>query len=211
MANYLLTHYKGKYKILCEYDQNKNLFSRKEDGSYEDIDCYISCYNNIQIFYFGNGILEAYVPSIGRGRNIVKAIIEEFGEDVLIKVEETDEEVIFQFKAKHMDNFKKYLKPKTSASNRSPFSTKNLPKSAYIIPSEDFVAYENIKAKIPPESILILSQMTQKYLKTLVNKKHKWESIKEDMTSKGMKAKEYIHSIGKWNDYIKFLENELCR
>ena len=133
------------------------------------------------------------------------------GKDVLIKVEETDEEVIFQFKAKHMDDFKKYLKPKTSASNRSPFSAKNLPKSNYSIPSKDFVAYENIKAKIPPESILILNQMTQKYLKTLVNKKRKWESIKEDITSKGMKAKEYIHSIGKWNEYIKFLENELCR
>ena len=110
-----------------------------------------------------------------------------------------------------MDDFAKYLKPKTSAANRSPFSTKNLPKSAYKIPSEDFVAYENIKAKIPPESILILSQMTQKYLKTLVNKKHKWESIKEDMTSKGMKAKEYIHSIGKWREYIKYLEKKLCK
>lgn len=208
---YLLTHYKGKYRILCEYDQSKNLFSRKDDGTYEDIDCYISCYNNIQIFYFGNGILEAYVPSIGRGRNIIKAIKEEFGQNVLIKTQETDEEIIFQFKAKYIDDFAKYLKPKTSAANRSPFSTKNLPKSAYIIPSEDFVAYENIKAKISPESILSLTHTTQKYLKTLVNKKRKWEFIRDDMTSKGMKAKEYIHSIGKWNEYIKYLEKELCR
>ena len=39
--------------------------------------------------------------------------------------------------------------------------------------------------------------------------------IKADMALKGLKGKEYIHSIGKWNDYIKYLEenleNENCR
>ena len=38
---------------------------------------------------------------------------------------------------------------------------------------------------------------------------NKWEDIKADMIAKGLKGKEYIHSIGKWNDYIDYLRKEL--
>ena len=41
ISNYLMTHYKGTYRIKCEYDLSKNQFARKLDGTYEDIDCYI--------------------------------------------------------------------------------------------------------------------------------------------------------------------------
>lgn len=30
MANYLLSHYKGKYRIKCEYDKETNQYQRKE-------------------------------------------------------------------------------------------------------------------------------------------------------------------------------------
>lgn len=36
-----------------------------------------------------------------------------------------------------------------------------------------------------------------------------YENIKSDMKLKGLKGKEYIHSIGKWNDYVNYLEKEL--
>ena len=56
----------------------------------------------------------AYIPSIGRGHNIIKAIQEELGNDIIYNIEETDSEILFRFNSKHMDELEKYLKPKTS-------------------------------------------------------------------------------------------------
>ena len=64
-------------------------------------------------------------------------------------------------------------------------------------------------AKIPRERILDITHTTNNYLKSLTTKKNTWDMIKADMTLKGLKGKEYIHSIGKWNDYIKYLEENL--
>lgn len=69
--------------------------------------------------------------------------------------------------------------------------------------------YKNIVLKIPREHILELTHMTNNYLKSLTNKTNTWEDIKADMQLKGLKGKEYIHSIGKWNEYISYLENNI--
>ena len=210
IANYLLSHYKGIYRLKTEYEKNNNLFPREANGQLADNDIYIDCYNRIQIFSFGHGILECYVPSLGRGHNIVKAIQSDFGEDIIFHIEETDSEILFRFHAKNMKKLEKYLKPKTSGASISPFSTRNLPKNKeYKIPDEEFAMYKNNVAKIPKERILSLTHMTNYYLKSLVTKKNSWEDIKADMALKGLKSKEYIHSIGKWNDYITYLEDNL--
>ena len=248
--SFLIDKFKGKYKLIAPYDLTTNDFPRKLNGTLEDIDIYIDCQNNIQIFYYGKrGLLEAYIPSLGRGRNIVKNIYSEFVQDIessiyLVSIEkenkdgevvkinsydyeslyhdkelnniitdiyETDEEVVFKFHYDKMEQFEKYFKPKTSAANRSPFSTKNLPKTKYIIPDEDLNAYKNIVSKIPVENILSVTHKTNDFMKSLVTKKNSWENIKSDMRLKGLKGKEYIHSIEKWNAYIKYLEEQLCQ
>ncbi len=79
----------------------------------------------------------------------------------------------------------------------------------YKIPDEEIIKYKNIVAKIPRERILDLTHKTNNYLQSLVTKKNTWEDIKADMALKGLKGKEYIHSIGKWNEYIAYLEKEL--
>lgn len=210
ISNYLISHYKGMYRIKCEYDESKNQFPRKLDGTYEDIDCYIDCYKNIKIFYYGKSVLEAYIPSVGRGNNIIKSIAEEFGNDIIFDIQKTEGEVIFKYKAKDMYKLERYLKPKTSGSNISPFSSKNLLKNKdYKIPNEDLVIYKNIIDKIGKNRIIELTHMTNSYLKSLVTKKNTWEEIKADMALKGLSGKNYIHLIGKWNDYIKYLKEEL--
>ncbi len=145
----MTSHYKGKYRIKCEWDKSTNQFPRKLDGTFEDIDCYIHCYKNIRIFYYEKSILEAYVPSLGRGRNIIKSVKNDLGDDIIFNIVETDSEVLFQFKATNMDALEKYLKPKTSGSNISPFSSKNLPKNKkYKIPDEELRTYKDIVQKI---------------------------------------------------------------
>lgn len=208
--NYLISHYKGKYRIKCEYDKASNQFPRKLDGTYEDIDCYIDCYNNIKIFYFGKSTLETYIPSKGRGHNIIKAIEDELGEEIIYNKEENDSEVMFHFKAKDLDKLVKFLKPKTNGSNISPFSLKNLPKNKeYTIPDKDLMLYKNIIKNIGKNQIITLSHITNSYLKTLVTKRNTWENIKADMALKCLSGKNYIHSIGKWKEYIDYLERSV--
>jgi hypothetical protein len=250
MSNYLIKHFRGKYKIRTEYDKLTNTFPRKLNGNFEDINCYIDCQNNIQIFYYGKrGLLEAYIPSLGRGRNIIKGIYSEFVQDIenspyvtthekenkngeLVKtnsynydllyadeelnkiisdIYETDEEVLFKFHSDYMEQFEKYFKPKTSASDRSPFSTKNLPKTKYNIPEEDLVIYKNIVYKIPLDNVLIITHSTNRFIKSLATKKNPWENIKADMALKGISGKNYIHAIGKWDKYIAYLKENLCQ
>ena len=186
-----------------------NNFSRKLNGNLEDIDVYIDCYHGNKVFHYGHSILQAYIPSLIRGHNIIKSIHENFGQDIIFDIEETDSEVLFKFDAKYDSEIIPLLKPKTSGAGISPFSSKNLPKTIYKIPDEDFVKYKNIVAKIPKERILDITHMTNRFLKSLVTKKNTWENIKADMSMKGLKGKEYIHSIDKWEDYITYLQKGL--
>ena len=51
--------------------------------------------------------------------------------------------------------------------------------------------------------------MTSDYIKSLANKKNKLEDIKNDMKKNCMKNNQYIHFIGRWTDYLKYLEKEI--
>lgn len=246
--SFMIEKFKGTYRLRAPYDLDTNQFPRDINGAYSDYDIYIDCSNGIQIYYYGRGKLNAYIPSLGRGRNIIKAIYSDFikniddtnyaetvdrkdkktGEiikskifnydalykdselnKIIFNIEETDEEVLFRFTWDKMKQFEKYFKPKTSAVSRSPFSSKNLPKSDYEILEDDQLKYKEVTSKLPKEDVLKVGHWTNDYIKSLANKKNKLENIKNDMKKNCMKAKEYIHFIGRWDDYLKYLEKEI--
>ena len=207
--SYLIDKFKGIYRIKVPYNLSTNDFNRKLNGTLEDIDCYIDCQNGNKVFHYGRDILQAYIPSLGRGHNIIKTI-NEIDSSSIFDIEETDSEIIFKFKYADSDKIIPLLKPRTSGSNISPFSSKNLPKNKdYIIPDDELTLYKEIIAQIPSEGILAITHTTNKFVKTLATKKNTIENIKADMKIKGLKGKEYIHSIGQWNNYIKYLKEEL--
>lgn len=209
IANYLISHYKGTYRLKVPYNIKTNQFPRKLNGTFEDIDAYIDCQYGNKIFSYGHSTLQAYIPSLIRGHNIIKSL-QNYRQDIIFNIEETDSEILFMFKAKDDNKIIPLLKPRTSGASISPFSTKNLPRNKdYKIPEEDLVAYKNIASKIPRERILDITHTTNNYLKSLVTKKNTWDDIKADMALKGLKGKEYIHSIDKWNEYIDYLRKEL--
>lgn len=208
-TSYLTDKFKGKYRLKVPIDKTINDFSRKLNGTYEDIDMYIDCQHGNKVFHFGGSILQAYVPSLIRGHNIIKSI-NEINSDLIFDIEETSQEILFKFHYKDSDKIIPLLKPKTSGANISPFSSKNLPRNKdYKIPDEEFSIYKEIVAKIPSERILTLTHSTNHYLKSLATKKNTWDNIRADMKLKGLKGKEYIHSIGKWDEYIKYLQKEI--
>lgn len=201
--------YKGKYRLRTFLDSSTNTFPREYTGQFAENDIYIDCQKDVKVFHYGKQILQVYIPSIGRGHNVIKAIQSDLGNDVIHNIEETDSEVLFRFNAKYMEQLEPYLKPKTSGADRSPFSSKNIQKSKYEIPDEELSAYKKIVENIPQNQLIAIVHTTNNYLKSLATKKNTLEDIKSDMTLKGLKNKEYIHSIGKWDEYINYLNEEL--
>ena len=164
--NYLMK-YKGVYRILPELDQETNDFIRDENDNIEDADIYITCQHGCRISTYGHidgkkaVWLSAYIPSIGRGRNIVKAVKEQ---NINIEqYEETDEEVQFIFLAKDIEPIAKLMKAKTSGSGISPFSTKNLPKAKNVsLPAEELERYKKIINMVDKKNLLIIHRITVK-------------------------------------------------
>ena len=191
------------------YNQSSNQFPRKLNETYEDVDCYIDCQYGNKVFHYGHNILQTYIPSLIRGHNIIKYINENFGQDIIFDIEETDSEILFKFNAKHDDKIIPLLKPKTSGASISPFSSKNLPRNKdYKIPDEELKEYKQITSKLAQKELILLGKYTNNFIKSLANRKNTLENIKIDMALKGLKGKEYIHSIGKWDSYIDYLRKE---
>lgn len=103
------------------------------------------------------------------------------------------------------------LKPRTSGASISPFSSKNLPKSNYTIPESDLTEYKSVISDVPKNELLSICHTSNNFIKTLITKQNPIENIKADMKLKGLKGKEYIHSIGQWGNYINYLRKELSK
>lgn len=208
-TSYLIYKFKGIYRLKVPYDFKTKDHNRKLNGTLEDIDVYIDCVNNVKIFYYGSSILQAYIPSLIRGHNVIKAI-NEMDSSMIFDIEETDSEILFKFKYADSNKIIPLLKPKTSGSNISPFSSKNLPKNKdFKIPDGELNLYKEIVVKIPQERILTITHNTNSFIRSLATKKNPIENIKADMKMKGLKGKEYIYSIGEWNNYINYLKENL--
>lgn len=233
MSRYLMK-YKGMYRLKPNLDQSTNDFPRDENGnidaSYDDI--YIKCASGSQIYHFGHGTLVAYIPSIGRGHNILIALAKCLGvitkdsisrdyetlysllekDGTIHNIMENDSEIEFRFNAKDINLIANFLKPQTSGSDISPFSSRNLPKSNYVIPAEDSEVYKEITNSIPKDNKLLISHITSDFLNNILSKDKLYKTIfmKSHMRQKMLKGKEYIHSMGYWNQYISYLKENLC-
>lgn len=129
--------------------------------------------------------------------------------NLIFNIEQTDEEVLFNYNAKNMDILKQYLNPRTNGANISPFSNKNLPKSKYNIPEEDLNRYKQVTSNLEQGQLILLAKYTTSFLQSLATKKNAWEDIKADMALKGLSGKNYVHAIGKWYEYIKYLNKNI--
>ena len=205
-----MTHYKGVYRLRTPIDEKLKTFPREYAGQFAENDVYIDCQKG-RIFHYGKSILQYYTDSLGRGRNIIKAIDSDFqGENIIHNIEQTDSEVLFRFHSKYMEQLEPYLKPRTTGTNISPFSSRNLPKNkSYKISDEELKPYKELITNLPQNQLIFVGKYTNSFLQSLATKRKPMDKIKADMALKGLKNKEYIHSIGKWNEYVKYLQKEL--
>lgn len=216
MAQYLLK-YKGTYRVLPELCLDTGDFPRDYFGNIDEDydDLYISCQhgNKIKSAHLDESrrmLLFAYIPSIGRGRNIKKAIDEQgiWYDDY----EETDEEVTFFFKAKDIEPVAKLMKARTNGANISPFSDKNLPKNSDVkIPTELMDKYKTISSKVDRKDLLIIGRITKSFLADILAKKLKID-YRADMKKLHMsrQTKEYIYTKNMWSEYLKYLDEKIA-
>lgn len=220
MANYLTTKFKGTYRILPDICLDSNDFARNEDDSIDEDMVYISCQNGNKIWYWGlndsrRGMLGAYIPSLGRGRNIKKAMKKDKIE--FFDYDESDEEVMFKFLASDVEAVAELMKAKTSGANISPFSTRNLPKSDVTIPTEKIEEYKTVTASVGKSDMLLIKNLNERFLADILEKSLKKQtknnkfSCREDMKKLKMSRqfKEYVYHRGAWGNYISYLDEEI--
>lgn len=214
MANYLMK-YKNTYRILPELDMELSdiprLITGEIDPSYDDL--YLSCANGVKVFHYNRDILNVYIPSIKRGKNIVRAIEEK--NIPYTNYIETDEEVSFFIKAKFIDDIADILKIRTSGASISPFSTRNLPKAKVEIPTEKINEYKKITGRVDKSELLLISKLNTAFLESVLENKYKTDDKSFDykVDMKKMKlarqTKEYIYSKGLFEQYLEFLDTEI--
>ena len=210
---------------MCEIDGSTNDFPKDYNGHINDTDVYIACQYGNKIMTYGHidgkrdVWLIGYVPSIGRGHNIIKALKEQNIE--YIDYRETDEEVEFKFKPKDIEIIAKLMKAKTNGSNISPFSTKNLPSSDVEIPTEKIARYKEITGIIPKNDLLFIHRVTNQFLEDILQKRLRRSRKKgsstfnyeNDMKKLKMsrQVKQYIFVKGFWEEYLDYLEKEITK
>lgn len=215
-----LMKYKGRYRVLPVLDEVYHDLPRDTQGniSHEEVELYISCQNGNKITEYGKNssnrmVLRAYIPSIGRGRNVRKAL--DAQNIPYTNYMESDEEVEFRFEAKYIDTIAELLKAKTMGADISPFSTKNLPKADVEIPTEEIERYKSVTAEVQKEDLLIIHRFTTSFLTDILEKKYKKLDkkfdISTDMKKKMMArmAKEYIYSMNMFDEYLKYMQKKI--
>jgi hypothetical protein len=213
--------YKGTYRVLPVLDEIYHDLPRDTSGNiiHEEVELYIACKNGGKITEYGKDtsnrmVLRAYIPSIGRGRNIKKAM--DAKNIPYTNYRETDEETEFRFKAKDIEPIAELMGVKTGGANISPFSTRNLPKADVEIPTEKIELYKAVVANVQKDDLLIIHRITTDFLTNVLEKTYKKLDNKKfdvgiDMKKMMMSrmTKEYIWSKNMWDEYLDFLQNKI--
>lgn len=140
--------------------------------------------------------------------------------EILVSAEVLDYEVIFEFKADTLDYIAKLVGASSYGANISPFSSKNLPREPYKIPEKDMKLYKaaikdfpirttNLHGKaIESPDMTLINKLNREFDEVIIKSQPKNFNIKEDKKKKCLKVKEYIHSMGMWQEYCEFLKTK---
>lgn len=128
---------------------------------------------------------------------------------ILVYIEEYDSEGEFRFKTDMMDYIAEIVKPNTSGSNISPFSTKNLPSVKYDIPEKDLKKYQQIIKTLDKGEYILLTRWIRQFDNTIQSKKGDTYDVNAERKLSCLSGKEFIHSIGLFDAYLKFLEEQM--
>lgn len=215
MAGYLTSHYKSIYRILPVIDQAKNDFCRDCDGNIDKNTVYIKCAYDMKIWHYGGSKLAAYIPSIGRGRNIIKEL-NKLGINIF-DIDESDQEIVFKFNASDIEVVADLLKARTGGASISPWSKKNLPSNKIDIPEDDMARYKEITSGLGTEGMSVIRKANVSFMNDVLAKKlrpkgkRKPYDYASEMKQMGLQrdTRGYIYAKGLFEDYLCFLSDKI--
>lgn len=216
-----LEKYTGTYRVLAEYDKDSGDFPRDENGSIDDSfeDLYIPCRKGvIKHTYKDFDILAiCFYDKASTAKNIYTELKDKYPKlDIELDLEWKDDkgkkvtnnDGYIYFNAKDIKKIATIVKPRTSGASIKWNSTKNLPKPTYEIPRKDLKRYNELIANLERvEKMHFSKSCSGAFLESISTKRF---DARKEMKDARLKPKEYIHSIGKWDNYLKFVEKKLA-
>ena len=212
---------KLKWKIIHESDdedgnptQWSTEINHPKYGKYcwiNDMDGYFT----VEVYYFYRGFVElARCKSFTSAKRWVDKclnLVGEYNKELAAKIVEllpiyTDEE--YYELEKELKKSDDYLRDAEDEVDRLQEQVDDLNEE---IPKDELREYEDIIAPLKEDGkLLALSKLTQNYIKLLSKKRlYRGVDMKTYMRKKMLKGKEFIHSEGHWNDYLKYLRKEI--
>jgi hypothetical protein len=129
--------------------------------------------------------------------------------EILEYITEFDSEGEFGFKSDMIEYIAELVGAKTSGASISPFSPKNLPNKKYDIPIEDLNKYRDIINQLDKSEMIVLSQLNNRFDAVIQAKKGKLYNINAERKLSCLKGKEFVYSIGLFDEYLKFIGYEI--
>ena len=202
MFRYLLK-YVGKYEVKTHYDIGADGFI---DESADDL--YIPCSKGRGELRhtYSPGMLMYYLPKKSSAKSILAAI--EGKADY--EVEYTEDEALIYFKDSDFDIWAKILRPSIKNKNIAPFDMSEYYKVKYSIPRDD-------KTRVTKELSAIPTKYRKEFYISCIDKfddkidffKGKKFKFREDRQRTQLDKETYIHYVGLWDNFIRFLRKEI--
>lgn len=215
LFRYLEKHYVGKYRVLAPYDLDTEDFPRDDEGRIDEgfDDQYIPCQRGVIKCSYredqGEPVFCWYSDKLGQGRNLAREIRKEYGKAFWYDYEEVGNDVLLYFKESDFESIAKLVNPRTSGAKIKPYSDKNLPKPSYKIPEKDLKKYLKLTEKMDHVTKMqFLRQCVSDFDDVIQATKGKKYDIAKERKKSKLKGKEFIHSIGMWEEYIKFIKEK---
>ena len=199
-----LEKFTGKYRVLPNYDLSTEDFPRDEnnkiDESFEDL--YIPCSKGKIIHtYVDFDVLAVYNKNSSVIKNLCKELKSKYPK-MWMEQDITGSDGFLYFKAQDIGKVAKFVKPRTSGAKIKWYDKRNLPKKKYVIPEEDIKKLNDCFVNTKDiNKMLFMKTCNSEFLDSIDKKLEAKQS--------GLSSKEYIHSVGKWDEYIDFVSNKI--
>lgn len=209
-----LEKFTGQYRVLPEFVDD---LPRNEEGeideSFEDL--YIPCRKGvIKHTYKGPDILAlCFYDKAVAAKNTYKEIKDKYPDlDIELDLMKLDtygkkpkefmsSDGYIYFNANDIKKIATIVKPKTSGASIRWDDPKNLPKVEYVIPGNDIKMYADIINSMDRATKMRFGKtVNNKFLESITKKNF---DAKKELKLSRLGPKEYFHSIGKWDAFIK--------
>ena len=220
MFRYLMK-YVGKYRVLTELTTDTHDFVRDKNGNiHPDYDeLYIECNYGAKIKHsYKEDILGYWTDKISKLKSTTKKFEEN---NIKYQLEDAGDEYIIYFNDSDMDKVAKLVGAKTNGKKIKPFDKVNIPDrivvehvesteptiiSVYKIPPDDLkLYYSTVGPIIGRSEKMQLSKQTLAEFDEVIKSTKKVDPNKE-REKLNIGQREYIHSIGMWDEYIKHVQ-----